>query len=323
MEFTQTLVLIAVFLAVSIIVGVLSRLLGRNDDRMTERLADLSETGPDVNLLRRRRAVVGVSIRQSLAKFGTRMMGSKGEWSALQQRLLKAGCYSPSAASILVAVRFLLIIVAVALGALFVSLQLVKLHIGMLLGTAAVGVAMVAPTLWLDRRGSSRQRELRRGLPEFLDLLITCLECGLSFEGALQRVSQELRTAHPLLSAEMFIVQREIAMGGTVDAALRKLAERSGLEEIRTLASFVDQTRRFGGSISDALRTHADMLRTKREQEAEEKAQKAAVKILMPTLLFILPAVFVVLVGPAAMEMQKMLDAMPDKEPAVQSQAKP
>jgi tight adherence protein C len=132
---------------------------------------------------------------------------------------------------------------------------------------------------------------------------------GLSVQAGLKQVAEELKIAHPELSAELHTVLGEIELGRNLDSALQQLAARTGLEELRTLCSFVHQTTKFGTSITDALAQLAEMLRIQREQRAEELAQKAAVKILFPTLLFIFPTVFVVLAGPAAIQIRDGLKA--------------
>jgi tight adherence protein C len=134
--------------------------------------------------------------------------------------------------------------------------------------------------------------------------MIVCLDSGLSLQGTILRVSEEMRIAHPTLAGELEIVQRDMALGATVDVALKRFADRSGYEGIRTMSTFVREAQRFGTELAEALRTHADMLRYQRAQAAEETAQKASVKILLPVLLLILPAVFVVLAGPAAIQIQ-------------------
>jgi tight adherence protein C len=175
----------------------------------------------------------------------------------------------------------------------------------LLFGLAAGGIGALAPGFWLDRRISVRHVSLRRSLPDFLDLMNVCLEAGLSLQETIRRVNDELQLAHPILAYELDIVQRDIDLSCSIDQALRKFAVRTDCEGIRTLSTFIRESQRFGTQITDALRNHADMLRSQREQLAEESAQKAAVKILLPTLLLIFPAIFVVLVGPAAIQIQE------------------
>jgi tight adherence protein C len=169
---------------------------------------------------------------------------------------------------------------------------------------------MIAPGLWLDYRKNSRQVSLRRGLPDALDMLVLCVEGGVSLTAGLQRVIAELHAAHPLLAAEMDLVQREMLLGVSAGEGLQKLAARADLEEMRNLASVIIQSERYGTSIVKALRIHADTLRQQRQQRAEEMAQKAAVKILFPTLLCIFPAIFIVILGPAAFQILAIFSRM-------------
>jgi len=233
--------------------------------------------------------------------------GDDDKRTRMQERMLHAGLYNRSAVHLFVTVRLLLMVLPVPLAMVAGAFGLLDPQFSLLVGAIAGGLGMLLPSVWLDRRKARRQLILSRSLPDFLDLLVTCLESGLSLDAALRRVTSELRYAHPVLAVEMDRVQNEIDLGASADAALHSLAERTDLETIHTLGTFILQARRYGTSIADALRTHAEMLRTQREQRAEEKAQKAAVKILFPTLLFIFPAVFVVLAGPAAIQLHDHL----------------
>jgi tight adherence protein C len=172
----------------------------------------------------------------------------------------------------------------------------------LLLGTMAGCIGYLLPGRWLDRRTAARRQVLNRSLPDFLDLLVSCLEGGLSFEASIQRVTGELAFAHPLLGTELLRVQAEIELGASPDRAFQNFAERTDADMVRNLATVLHQARRFGTRVAAALRTQADVLRTEREFLAEEAAQKAAVKILFPTLFCLFPAIFVVLAGPAAIE---------------------
>src|SRR5262249_38309187 len=144
------------------------------------------------------------------------------------------------------------------------------------------------------------------GLPDFLDVVVICLEGGLSLPATFQRVAGELRLVHPLLAAEMGTVGRATMLGQSTGEALRDFAERCDLDEVRTLASVVHQSERFGAGVVKTLRVHAEILRAQRLLYAEEMAQKASVKIIFPTLLFIFPAIFLVLAGPAAFQLMEM-----------------
>ena len=160
-------------------------------------------------------------------------------------------------------------------------------------------MGLIGPSFWLDKKKAQRQTSLRRSLPDALDVLVICMEGGLSLPASLQRVADELQTAHPLLATELHIAQRDVQLGRSPGEALRHFGERSDLEEIRSLASVIIQADRYGASLVKSLRVHAETLRLKRRQHAEEMAQKAGLKLLFPTVLFIFPAMFVVILGPA------------------------
>jgi tight adherence protein C len=143
-----------------------------------------------------------------------------------------------------------------------------------------------------------------------MDLLVICVEAGLSFPAALVRITKELRAAYPMLALELMIVHREIQLGHTTGEALKRFGDRFDLEEIRSLASVIRQADRFGASIVNAIRVHADTLRHKRLEDARERAQKATVKLLFPTVLCIFPAMFVVILGPAVFDILELFDKM-------------
>src|SRR5262249_49921082 len=149
-----------------------------------------------------------------------------------------------------------------------------------------------------------------RSLPDALDIIIICLEGGLSLSGALRHVAEDLRTAHPLLADELNIVQRGVQLGLSAGESLKFLGERTDLEEINSLASVIIQVDRLGASLVKTLRVHADSLRLKRRQRAEELAQKAGTKILFPTVIFIFPALFVVILAPGLIQIRNMLSLL-------------
>jgi tight adherence protein C len=222
-----------------------------------------------------------------------------------QLRMVMAGMYGQTALSKFLGVKLALMLLPTPIGLLTSQLDLVTPLAGLLYGCIAGLFGMILPSFWLDYRIRNRHRVLRRSLPDMLDVMTVCLEGGLSIQSTIQRVADELQYAHPVLAKELRIVQREMELGVSIDAALRHLADRTGYEAVRPLATFIREAQRHGSDLAEALRIHADMLRSQRESEAEEAAQKAAVKILIPTLLLILPAVFVVLAGPAAIRVQE------------------
>lgn len=295
------------FLAVSGLVLLLFYLYGSAERRVNRRIDELSDDGAGS----RDAAATGrgggvrpwqASLRRLARHF---LPDDQSERLRLRARLVQAGYYGPFALHVFFATKLLLMVAPVLAGVAAGLCGLTEMRWAVLYGALGGGIGTVAPGLWLQRRKARRQMLLSRSLPDFLDLLVTCLQSGLSLDGGLRRVTSELRLAHPVLAAEMQRARNEIDLGVTADAALQNLAERTGLEEIGTLATFVQQARQFGMSIAEALRTHADALRVARELRAEEQAHKTAVKILFPTLLFIFPAVFVVLAGPAAIQLSE------------------
>ncbi len=183
------------------------------------------------------------------------------------------------------ATRIMFMTIPVTMGLLAARWYGINIRWVMIAG-GPVGIGgMLLPGLWLRRKSHQRQTTLRRALPDFLDVMVVCLESGMSFESALQRSTDELREVHPSLAAELSIVQREISLGQTIEKVLEHFAFRVDLDVLRILATNVQQSRKLGIRIADNLRTHADIMRTKRENRAEEMAQKAAMKILMPTFV--------------------------------------
>jgi len=218
----------------------------------------------------------------------------------LRNRLIQAGLYKRQAAVFFLGVRAVLMVLPAILGFLLGTFGLLPVSQGVLWGAAIGLFGTIAPSFWLDRKKARRQLEIRRSLPDALDVIVVCLEGGLSLPASFARVGTELRSVHPLLAAEMRILDRETQMGHSTGEAMRQLADRFDLVELRSLASVVIQAEKFGASVNRALRVHAESMRLKRQQRAEELAHKAATKLLFPTILLIMPVMFVVLLGPAA-----------------------
>jgi tight adherence protein C len=179
--------------------------------------------------------------------------------------------------------------------------------VAIIVGASIGGIGILAPSFWLDYLKSRRQTMMRRALPDALDTVVVCLEGGLSLSSAFSRVSTELSCVHPTLALELKIVEREVRMGRTTGEAIRSLAQRFDLEELRSMASVIIHSERYGASVSNALNVFAESLRVRRQQRAEELAHKSAIKIIFPTVFCILPAMFVVILGPAVMRVMETL----------------
>jgi tight adherence protein C len=170
----------------------------------------------------------------------------------------------------------------------------------------ALAIGLVAPRAVLDRLAQRRQERLRRGVPDALDLLVVCVEAGVSLDAAILRVAKEMRELHPALAQEFLIVNRRVNAGMQRERALHGLAVRTGLEELRGLTSNMIQSERWGTSIATVLRIYAEGLRRKRKQTAEKKAATAPLKMLFPLGFFIFPSIFVVVIGPALIKIYAM-----------------
>ena len=174
----------------------------------------------------------------------------------------------------------------------------------------AAALGWLAPTLYLRGRIRARRREIDRALPDALDLVVVCVEAGLGLNQALARMAEEIRHFSPATSDEFRLVNLEMRAGVPRVEALRSLGTRMGVPELRTLATMLIQADRFGTSVAQALRVHAETSRTKRRQRAEEAAAKTTIKLMFPLVLCIFPTIFVVVLGPAIIGIIRTLAGM-------------
>ncbi len=235
-------------------------------------------------------------VRDTLANVGKMLpVASTEKASRTQLLMMRAGYRSPEA---LLAMRGVKLIfpVATLAGVYFSGLYRINVF---MLPIIAFALGYLLPDMWLTWRVSARQRRLRRALPDALDLLVICVEAGLGLDQALMKVSQDMKIAHPELSEELQFVNLEMRIGKTRIDALRELARRTGLDDIKALVAMLIQTERFGTSIAQSLRVYSDDMRLKRRQRAEEMSAKTSVKMVPPLVFFIFPALMVVILGPA------------------------
>jgi tight adherence protein C len=224
---------------------------------------------------------------------------SQSEISVAQQRLVRAGFRGENAIKMFYGAKVIVPLVLIVLVWVTGAVHFGPFFILALAG----GIGYLAPDFWLGRQISKRQAAIKKGLPDVLDLLVICVEAGLSLDQATARTAQELKKAQPELSDELGIVALEQRAGRARSDSWKHLAERTDVDEVRNLVSMLVQAEQFGTSIGKTLRVHSDTLRTKRVQEVEEKAAKLSVKLLFPLVLFIFPSLFVVVLGPAVMVM--------------------
>lgn len=168
----------------------------------------------------------------------------------------------------------------------------------------AMGIGLTAPSYWLDRKVKARQRALELALPDALDLMVVCVEAGLGINSSLKRIADDFRVTHPVLAGEFELANFETRAGKSTTEALRGLADRTGVSDVSSLVAMLIQTERFGTSLADTLRVHADSMRLRRLQRAEEQANKAPLKMLFPTVL-IFVALMIIIIGPGALQMAR------------------
>jgi tight adherence protein C len=218
----------------------------------------------------------------------------------LGYRLILAGFRKPEHVEIYVATKMLLPVMGIVAGSFFGRNMAAAILVSIVIG-------FFAPDLVLARRVSHRQDQIRRALPDALDLLVICMEAGLGIDQAMARVAEEIKFTSAVLAEELQIINREQRAGKPRLDAWRSMAERVDIDFVRQFVGMLVQTERFGTPVANALGQFADTLRSRRTQVAEETAAKAGTKLLFPLVLFIMPAVFVVSLGPAVLNLMKTL----------------
>jgi len=259
---------------------------------------------------------LGTVVQQAKTSVGS-LMGSvenllpksKQEVSIVLQRLSRAGYRNESAMKVFYGWKVITPILLSALALVTGLANLAPFFVYVL----TLGVGFLAPDFVLGKMISKRQKKLTRGLPDVLDLLVICMEAGLSLDQATARSAQELTASQPELCDELNVVVLEQRAGRARSEAWKNMADRTGVESLRNMVSMLVQTEQFGTSIAKMLRVHSDTLRTQRVQMIEELAAKTSVKLVFPLVLFIFPALFLVTLGPAAIVMVESFSALTKK----------
>jgi tight adherence protein C len=270
------------------------------------RVRQLVDGGEGVAASSRPTARAGV-LRRLLTGIGTYAGGND---RSLSHRLSVAGFRGPHVTALFLGTRTLLS-VAPALLTLVPAVSSGK-PLGNALLTAGLvwAAGHTLTNTWLKRRGRRRAHLITKALPDGLDLMVVCLEAGLGLNATIQKVGDERGTISDVLGAEFAQVSNELRNGRTRADALRGLATRNGCDDLKALVALVIQSDRLGASMAKTLRTHADLLRTKRRQRAEEAARKLPIKVLMPLALFILPTLFIVTTAPAILQLGNLMSIM-------------
>ncbi len=264
-------------------------------EEMLQRISDVINPRPKPKSLMSAIQQTGLSIGGVIEHFDNIVPKSQAEVSVLKRRLQSAGFREESAVKVYNGSRLLLPLLLMLIAAVSGLGSMNPLLVYVLFGA----VGFLAPDIWLRRRIKKRQDKIRRGLPDVLDLLVICIEAGLSLDQATARSSIELKLAQPELCDELGIVVLEQRAGRPRGEAWKHLAERTDVDAVRNLTSMLVQAEQFGTSIAKTLRVHGDTLRTQRVQQVEEAAAKTTIKLLFPLVFFIFPSLFVVALGPA------------------------
>jgi len=225
---------------------------------------------------------------------------SAKDMSRLQRRLARAG-YPRFKSAVYYSLAQFILPAAFGLTVLFVA----GVGAGWMYALLAAAAGYTLPGFWVGRKTTLRMKAIQNGLPDALDLLTVCVEAGSGLDQAIVKAAEELALAHPALAEELRLVTTEMRAGKPRLEAFKNFAVRTGVEDVRTLVAMLNQTDRFGTSISQALRVHAETSRTKRRQRAEERAAKVAVKMVFPLAFCLFPALYVVCFGPVAVKIYR------------------
>jgi len=292
----STLIIILIFGVIGLLTFVAVSMMGGADSgKLRNRL--IGKVNNDPSQPAQRRGMVPLLKKMGNAAAEPFMPKTREAQSELRSRLGYAGVYSSAAIKLVTGAKVIALgigLIAGYFGCAFVDgiwMKMAMLSTGGLLG-------YLGPTIWLKMKIKSNRKQLTYGLADALDLMVVCVEAGLTVDSAMQRVGSEMALAHPAISRELGITHMETRVGLSRMEALKNLGVRTGCEALQSLAAMLIQADRFGTSIASALRIHADTLRQNRHHAAEELAAKASVKMSFPLVLFIFPATFIVLAGP-------------------------
>ena len=248
-----------------------------------------------------------LAFRQILQRLGDVLPASPKDVTIMQRRLIRAGFRGPHALKILYGSKVALTVVLPILATMLISGSDMGSDRKIMAVLAAAALGFFGPNEYVKLVSKKRQKEVRRGMPNALDLMVVCVESGLGLDQAILQVSKELDKAHPEISEEFALVNLELKAGKRRTEALRNLADRTNVDELKKLVAVLIQADRFGTGIAQSLRGHADFMRVQARQVAEEKAAKLGVKLVFPIFFCILPSLFVVTVGPVAVKIVREL----------------
>jgi tight adherence protein C len=257
----------------------------------------LRGAGEGTGLLETSLPLADTALDPRLARATRFLPKSPKEMTRLRKRLARAGYHSPMAP-----LFYTLAELALPAAPLLLMLYLLGPRQGLILGGLLALLVYMIPGFWLGRQVVKRRKQIANGLPDALDLLIVCVEAGCGLDQAIVKASDELAISYPALTHELRLITTEIRAGKPRLEAFKNFALRTKVEDVQSLVALLVQTDKFGTSIAQALRTHAETSRVKRRQRAEERAAKVGVKLVFPLVFFLFPALYVVILGPAVIQ---------------------
>ncbi len=294
-------ILIFVVVAVSINYVLTRRWVMKQE--VIERVAGVGMTGLQEETPRHPSLV----LREVVEKLGKMAPQSPKDVTVMQRRLIRAGFRGEKALTTLYGSKLLLAIVFPVIMTLLVMRADSDPANKFLAVAASAGLGFFGPNEYINLRVRRRQKQVRRALPNALDLMVVCVESGLGLDQAILQVAKDLEAAHPEISEEFALVNLELKAGKRRSEALRNMAERTAVDDLKKLVAVLIQADRFGTGVAQSLRGHADYMRVQARQTAEEKAAKLGVKLVFPIFFCILPSLFVVTVGPVAVRIVREL----------------
>lgn len=251
-----------------------------------------------------------LALRSLILKLGNVLPASPKDMNVMQRRLVRAGYRGPHATQLLFGSKVLLAVLFPLAMTIAVARSSAATENKAIAVAAAAAAGFFGPNEFVSRMGRRRQKQISRGLPNALDLMVVCVESGLGLDQAIVQVAKELEHAHPEITEEYALVGLELKGGKRRVDALRNMAERTACDDLKKLVAVLIQADRFGTGIAQSLRAHAEYMRVQARQIAEEKAAKLGVKLIFPIFFCILPSLFVVTVGPVAVKIVRELVPM-------------
>ena len=301
----RELVPLLVAVAIALVVFVLYTIFTARDARAERRLDKFSRMGgadlaSEASTSKEKLQELLQKAAPTLAKPLTPQ--SEAEQSQLRIKLMSAGWRGENAPSTYLGIKFAFLLVGLLIALTVIVPTYGMTTNGLMYGLLVAGLSFYLPALFVWFRIKTRKDQIFSGLPDALDLMVVCVEAGLGLDAAIRKVAEEMARSFPIITEEFSICNFQLQMGRPRRDVLHDLGVRTAVDDMKSLAAILIQADRFGSSIGTALRVQSDSMRTRRKQLAEEKAAKTAVQLIFPLVLFIFPAIFIVLVGPAALQ---------------------